>query len=147
MSHAYVGNFVHCVFSTKDRLPIIPAELKEKLWAYVGGIAVNLGVTLMAVGGTNNHLHLLILLPSRLPLAEVVQKLKANSSRWLGEQGVTFAWQKGYGAFSVSPSVLERVRSYIHHQAEHHKKRNFDEEFIALLRSSGISFDEHEALL
>lgn len=147
MSHAYVGNFVHCVFSTKDRLPIIPAELKEKLWAYVGGIAVNLGVTLMAVGGTNNHLHLLILLPSRLPLAEVVQKLKANSSRWLGEQGVTFAWQKGYGAFSVSPSVLDRVRSYIHHQAEHHEKRNFDEEFIALLRSSGISFDEHEALL
>jgi putative transposase len=146
MSHAYAGNFVHCVFSTKDRRAIIPPGLEARLWAYLGGIAVNLGVRMMAVGGTRNHVHVLIALPARLSLAEVVQKLKANSSRWLGEQGVAFGWQKGYGAFSVSPSMLEKVSSYIHHQAEHHRKRNFEEEFVAFLRKSGIEFDAREAL-
>jgi putative transposase len=146
MAHAYTGNFVHCVFSTKDRRTTIPSDLQERLWAYLGGIAVNLGVRLMAVGGTTDHVHILISLPPRLALAEVVQRLKANSSRWLGEQGVKFGWQKGYGAFSVSPPALEKVSAYIHHQAEHHKTRNFEEEFIALLRKSGMPFDAREAL-
>jgi hypothetical protein len=76
-----------------------------------------------------------------LALAEIVQKLKANSSRWLGESGAQFEWQKGYGAFSVSPSLLPTVQAYIRNQAEHHKKRSFEEEFLVLLTKSGVAYD------
>ena len=139
MAHNYVANFVHCVFSTKDRRDIIPPELQARLWAYLGGVARKLGVELLIAGGTNNHVHILIALPPTIQLAEVVQKLKANSSRWLGEQGVAFEWQQGYGAFSVSPSLLTTVQAYIRNQAEHHKKRDFKEELLALLRKSGFA--------
>jgi putative transposase len=142
MSHSYVANFVHCVFSTKDRREIIPADLQEKLWAYLIGIERNLKIEMLAVGGTGNHVHLLMGLPSTLALAEAVQKLKANSSRWMGEKGLDFAWQKGYGAFSVSPSLLDTVKEYVRNQAQHHEKRDFEEEFLALLRKSGVAFDE-----
>jgi REP-associated tyrosine transposase len=138
MSHAYAANFVHCVFSTKERRDRIPVELHEQLYAYLIGIADNLGFAILAAGGTANHVHLLIGLPPFLTLAEVVQKLKANSSRWLGEK---FEWQKGYGAFSVSPSLLATVRAYIRDQAEHHRKRSFVEEFLVMLRKSGVAYD------
>lgn len=77
-------------------------------------------------------------------LSESVQKVKANSSRWLGEKGVAFEWQKGYGAFSVSPSMVDAVKTYIARQAEHHRKRNYDEEFVVFLKKSGVKFDVHE---
>ena len=141
MSHTHAANFVHCVFSTKDRRALIPAESQERLYAYLIGIADNLGFNILAVGGTSNHVHLLLMLPTALTLAEAVQKLKANSSRWLGESGVRFEWQKGYGAFSVSPSLLPMVGAYIHNQAEHHKKRTFEEEFVALLKKCGLPYD------
>lgn len=141
MPHAYTANFVHCVFSTKERRDTIPAEIQEKLWAYLIGVARNLRIEMLAVGGTRNHIHVLIGLPAKLPLSEAVQKLKANSSRWMGEHSVEFEWQKGYGAFSVSPSMLGTVKAYIRNQAEHHKKRNCEEEFLALLRKSGVGFD------
>ena len=137
-SMSYVSSYFHCVFSTKERRDTIPPKLQERLWAYLSGIAKNLGIELLAAGGTANHIHLLIALPPKLPLAEAVQKLKANSSRWLGEHKIAFEWQKGYGAFSVSPSLLNTVQEYIRHQAEHHQKRNFEEEFLTLLRKSGV---------
>ena len=77
-------------------------------------------------------------------LAVIVQKLKANSSRWLGEEGIAFEWQKGYGAFSVSPSMLSPVKAYIRGQAEHHRRRNFEEEFLVLLQKSGLAFDRKQ---
>jgi putative transposase len=140
MSHTYAANFVHCIFSTKERRALIPAGLQERLYAYLTGIADNLGFKILAVGGTSNHIHLLIGLPPALTLAEIVQKLKANSSRWLGENGVQFEWQKGYGAFSVSPSLLSTVQAYIRNQAEHHRMRGFEEEFMALLKKSGVTY-------
>ena len=79
-------------------------------------------------------------------LAEAVQKLKANSSRWLGEQGIPFEWQKGYGAFSVSPSMLRIVKTYVLQQEEHHRVRTFDDEFLALLGKSGVQFEKEDAL-
>jgi putative transposase len=115
---------------------------QEKLYAYLFGIARNLGITLMAVGGTANHVHLLISLPPRLSLSEAMQKLKANSSRWLGEQGIAFEWQKGYGAFSVSASLLDKVQLYIQNQKQHHERRSFEEEFLVLLKKSGVPCDE-----
>ncbi|MFY9791123.1 MAG: IS200/IS605 family transposase [Candidatus Sulfotelmatobacter sp.] len=141
MSHTHAANFVHCVFSTKERRNLLPAESQERLYAYMIGIAGNLNFKILAAGGTSNHVHLLIALPPALTLAEVMQKLKANSSRWLGENGVQFEWQKGYGAFSVSPSLLPTVQAYIRNQAEHHKMRSFEEEFLVLLTKSGVAYD------
>jgi REP-associated tyrosine transposase len=146
MAHSYSGNYVHIVFSTKDRRDTIPAELQEKLWAYLFGICKNLNITLLAVGGTANHVHVLISLSATIRLCDAIKELKANSSRWLGEHGINFEWQKGYGAFSVSPSNLEVVQTYIRNQAEHHKKRTFDDEFLTLLKKSGIPFVHSEAL-
>ena len=90
MSHTYNANFVHYIFSTKDRRDTIPEELQEKLWAYLVGIANNLHIKVLAIGGTTNHAHLLVGLPPTMTVAEAVQKLKANSSRWLGEHGISF---------------------------------------------------------
>jgi REP element-mobilizing transposase RayT len=141
MAHTYNANFVHLIFSTKDRRDTIPEELQEQLWAYLLGIANNLKIKLLAAGGTANHVHLLLGLPPTMPVAEAVQKLKANSSRWLGEHCVAFQWQEGYGAFSVSSSLLKTVQAYIRNQSEHHHKRTFEEEFRALLDKSGVAYD------
>jgi putative transposase len=141
MPQTYAAKFIHCIFSTKDRRDTIPLEIHERLWAYLLGIAKNLGINLLAAGGTANHIHLLISLPPKLPLAEAIQKLKANSSRWLGENRITFEWQRGYGAFSVSPSQLNAVQAYIRNQPEHHQKHDFKEEFLTFLRKSGVPYD------
>jgi putative transposase len=141
MSHTYAANLVHCVFSTKAPRPSIPAERQQKLWAYILGIARNTNVAVMAIGGVSDHIHVLISLPPTRNLAKVMCDFKANSSRWLKEPGLQFAWQEGYGAFSVSPSRVADVQPYIRNQSEHHKRRNFEEEFIDLLRKSGIAFD------
>jgi putative transposase len=142
--HTYNANFVHYIFSTKERRNTIPAELQEPLWAYLVGIASHLKIKSLAIGGTENHVHLLLGLPQTMTVAEAVQKLKANSSRWLREQGVDFQWQEGYGAFSVSPSLIEAVQHYIRNQKEHHHKRSFEEEFRAILDKSGVAYDEEK---
>ncbi len=141
MGHTYTSNFLHCVFSTKQRASLIPAETQERLWKYLSGIAVNHNIEVLAVGGTDNHIHLLISIPPVITLSEAINKLKTNSSRWLNEQGMNFAWQEGYGAFSVGASQLPAVKEYIHTQQQHHKKRNFEQEFVALLQRYGIFYD------
>jgi REP element-mobilizing transposase RayT len=144
MPNSLVANFIHCVYSTKGRRDTISVETQPRLYAYLGGIARKLGFDLLIAGGTANHIHLLIALPPTLRLAEVIQKLKANSSRWMREQGVTFEWQEAYGAFSVSPSQLPAVRCYIRNQAEHHRRRSFEEELQTLLGKSGVTFDRQK---
>jgi len=144
MAHTYIANFVHLVFSTKNRKDTIPTELKQQLWAYLYGIANNLHIKPLAIGGTTNHVHTLIAPPPTMPIADAVQKLKANSSRWMGEQGMKFQWQKGYGAFSVSPSQLDTMRKYIRNQEEHHRKRSFEDEFRLLLEKSGVPYDSEK---
>jgi putative transposase len=139
MAHTYASIFIHCVFSTKDRAPRIPAERAPELYAYLSGIAKSEGFSLAAAGGTANHVHLLIVLPATNSLANAMQKLKGSSSRWMG---LGFSWQEGYGAFSVSPSQVPVVKKYMQNQEEHHRKRNFEEEFLALLQSCGIEYDE-----
>ncbi len=138
MGHTYTSVLFHLVFSTAQRQSSIREP--EKLWAYLAGIARNLHIEPLAIGGINDHVHLLVRLPTKLTLAEAVQKLKANSSRWLGAHGEWCGWQEGYGAFSVSASNLESVKTYIRNQAEHHRKRSFEDEFLVLLAKSGISF-------
>jgi REP element-mobilizing transposase RayT len=109
------------------------------LYSYFDGIAQGEGFCLISAGGTANHVHLLITLPPKVPLATAVQKLKGSSSRWMGPD---FSWQEGYGAFSVSPSQVPVVKRYIQNQVIHHRKQPFEEEFTTFLRNCGIEYDE-----
>ena len=141
MAHTYPNVLIHCIFSTKERRNSIPDDLREKLSMYFVGIGKGHDIPVLCAGGTANHAHLLIVLPATMNLAKAMQVLKANSSRWLGEHGFDFAWQDGYGAFSVSPSLLNVVQAYIRNQEEHHRKRSFEEEFRVLLEKSRVPYD------
>ena len=144
MAHKYPNVLVHLVFGTKERRNLIPKELQSKLWSYLVGIGKNRNIPVLAAGGMPNHVHLLFSLPSDVSVARAVQTFKANSSRWIGEHGINFAWQEGYGAFSVSASNVDAVKNYIRRQPEHHARRSFEDEFMALLRKSGVSFELDE---
>ncbi|HET9839521.1 MAG TPA: transposase, partial [Candidatus Angelobacter sp.] len=102
MAHSYAQNHIHLVFSTKNRLNLIPKELQPRLWAYIAGICKNNNMLSFAVGGMTDHIHVLFRLPPTLPLIRAVTLIKSNSSKWLRAKGLRFAWQQGYGAFSVS---------------------------------------------
>jgi putative transposase len=130
----------HLVFSTKGRTSSISDP--PKLWAYMAGVAKNLHYPPLAIGGTGNHIHVLAGVPPIVSAAEVVQKLKANSSRWLRQEGDWAGWQEGYGAFSVSASNINAVRHYIQNQDEHHRRQTYEEEFLSFLALSGTSFDQ-----
>jgi REP element-mobilizing transposase RayT len=136
--HTLACNLVHCVFSTKNRADLIPEP--ERLRQYLTGIARAKNIPLVAAGGTQNHLHVLLALPPAMPLAKAIQELKGNSSRWLNESVHGFGWQRGYGAFSVSESRRQAVVEYIAKQEEHHRKWTFEQEFLTLLRKSKIEF-------
>jgi putative transposase len=138
MSHTYANIYIHCIFSTKERKPCIAADRMADLFAYLCGIARSEGFTLISARGTANHVHLLLVLPATLSISTAVQMLKGSSSRWLGKG---FAWQEGYGAFSVSPSQVEMVKKYIANQETHHRKRSFEEEFVGMLRKCGVDYD------
>jgi putative transposase len=131
----------HIVFGTKDRMALIRTEIQPRLWSYVSAIARNHGVHVLAIGGTSDHIHILLVLPADQKLADVVRTLKCNSSRWMRESDRQFGWQEGYGAFSVSPSQLPKVERYIARQAEHDQKRSFDDEFRAMLQAANIGVD------
>ncbi len=139
MSHTHAWVLVHCIFSTKERANLIPDP--DELCRYLTGVASAKKITLLAVGGTANHIHLLIAVPPAIPLAKAIQELKGNSSRWLHERGVRFEWQEGYGAFSVSQSQKQVVANYIARQSEHHQKWSFEQELMTLLRKSGATYD------
>src|ERR1035438_3337277 len=118
MAHSYVSSVFHIVFSTKQRMQLIRPAHQSRLWNYLAGIARNHGMQVLAVGGTANHVHILMVLPADSALADAVRTLKANSSRWVRETDHLFAWQDGYGAFSVSPSQLDKVKEYIANRSE-----------------------------
>ncbi len=111
----------------------------------MGGMARERSVCALAIGGTDDHLHMLISLPATIALAKAVQEIKAGSSKWIHETYVdrrAFAWQEGYGAFSVGIAQVNTTVQYIRRQAEHHKKINFQQEFVAFLKKHGIEYDE-----
>jgi len=134
---------MHCTFSTKDRYPWIDAKLEEHLWPYIGGIARRNRMKALAIGGISDHLHALLSLPSTMSFAKAVQLIKGGSSKWIHDEiGVKkFAWQEGYGAFSVSQSQVKKTIAYINAQKEHHRKRTFKEEFLELLDKHGVEYD------
>ena len=144
MPSTHINLHIHIVFSTKDRMPSIAEDWRARLHAYLGGIVRGLGATPVAIGGTADHVHLLIGLKSSHRLDYLVRDVKADSSEWIHREigKRLFACQKGYGAFAVSPTNMERVRSYVEKQEDHHKRLTYEEEYVELLRSSGIEYDE-----
>jgi len=144
VAHTYTKLLVHCVFSTKERRGLIPQAVQPDLWAYMGGIARTNGFVAVAVGGTENHVHLLMGIPANMPVAKAVQLIKAGSSKWLREQkGLgLFAWQEAYGAFTIGASQMAKTVSYIQNQAAHHSNRAFEEEYRALLSAYDVAHEE-----
>jgi putative transposase len=143
MPQSFNCNHLHIVFSTKGRANTISEP--KRMWSYLGGIATNINAVPLAIGGTMNHVHLLVTVPADLPAAKLLNTLKSNSSKWMAERGERFAWQRGYASFSVSASNLPAVTKYIETQAEHHKKWSFEEEFLALLKKHNVRFDTEQA--
>jgi putative transposase len=124
---SYVANRVHCVFSTKNRAKIIPRDLQPRLWSFTAGIARQNGIMPLAIGGFDDHAHVLITIPPTMPLAKAMQLIKAGSSKWCNQTFGTgdFEWQAGYCAASVSTALLDKTEAYIRNQREHHRKRDF----------------------
>jgi putative transposase len=147
---------IHCIFSTKERAPILNPELRERLWLFLGGIAKQNGITPRRIGGVADHVHLLLSLPTTVPIAKAIQLIKAGSSAWIDQtfrQLHNFSWQQGDGAFSVSVSQLPETIHSIQNQVEHHRSRTFPQEDLAFLKRHehstrgrllmpGLSFDD-----
>jgi REP element-mobilizing transposase RayT len=143
--HSFTTCFVHCVWSTKNREAYLTLDVRERLWPYLGGIAKQNQMKTLAIGGANDHVHLLLSLPATLSIAKAMQLLKGNSSKWLREtfpKMRSFAWQEGYGAFSIGVSGVDPTVAYIRNQAEHHRTRSFREEYVAILKKHGFTYDE-----
>jgi len=141
--HSFQSCLMHCVFATKERRPWLTSAIREKLWPYLGGIARQNGMKALAVGGVADHAHILLSLPATLAVSKAMQLLKGNSSKWLREtfpelRAQGFAWQKGFGTFSIGISGVEATARYIRTQEEHHRKMDFREEFEAILRKHGL---------
>jgi putative transposase len=138
--------YVHLVFSTKDRQTFLdPAALRDEMHAYLGGVSAKLDSPALLVGGTNDHVHALCRLGRTVSQSDLVKEIKRASSIWIKERDASlrdFAWQSGFGIFSVSASNVEAVRTYIAKQEEHHRFRSFQDEYREFLRKHGMEWDE-----
>ena len=143
MPSTHTSLHFHLIFSTKNREPLIALEWEQNLHAYLGGIVNGLEGKPLAVGGIEDHVHLLVGLKSSHRLDYFLRDLKADSSEWVHrEVGVrNFSWQKGYGAFSVGRSDINRLKDYIANQREHHRRVTFQEEYVAFLKDNGVEYD------
>ena len=145
MPHSYASCLFHCVFSTKERRELLTPDLKKRLFAYLGGIARENRMKALAIGGAKDHVRLLLSIPSTLPVAKAIQLIKGGSSKWVHDTFRShrgFAWQEGYGAFSIGISQVRPTIAYIVRREDHHRRRTFQEEFLMFLRKHGIEYDE-----
>lgn len=145
MANTYTKLNIHIVFHVKSTGITIRQKNLEQVFAYIGGIIQNVGGYPITVGGITNHIHILATMPKTMSVSEFVQKIKANSSKWIktiDEYYEDFAWQEGYGAFCVSPSLLKKTIRYIETQEQHHHEVSVRDEFIQFLKENGIEFDE-----
>jgi putative transposase len=146
MPQSYTNLIYHIVYSTKERQPLITNDLQPRLYDYIGGMIRKRGGICLEIGGMSDHVHILAKLKPDKALSDVLRDLKANSTGWMHDvfpEMKDFTWQRGYGAFTVSSSQVEKVRQYIANQEEHHKKLgSFRDEFIKLLIANEIEFDE-----
>ena len=145
MANTYTKLNIHIVFHVKSAGVCIKYEDLPEVFAYIGGIIRNVGGYPITIGGIENHIHILATMPKTMSVSEFVQKIKANSSRWiktLDNYYESFAWQEGFGAFCVSPSLLKKTIRYIETQEKHHHEESVRDEFIRFLKVNGIEFDE-----
>ncbi|HZH86355.1 MAG TPA: transposase [Brumimicrobium sp.] len=145
MGQSLIQNYIHLVFSSKGVKPLIKPSIEKDLHAYIGGICNELNCQPLIVGGYTDHIHVLCMLSKNITLKTLVQKIKANSSKWVkskDEDLKLFSWQKGYGSFSINPSQTKIVVEYIKNQHEHHKKKTFKEEYLAFLKKYNVEYDE-----
>ncbi|HEY7180062.1 MAG TPA: IS200/IS605 family transposase [Blastocatellia bacterium] len=145
MAESFTSLIYHIVFSTKNRQPLITGANQSRLYEYIGGTIRALGGIPIAINGTEDHVHLLAKLRPDKALSDVLRDLKANASGWMRDvlpDSKDFSWQRGYGAFTVSQSNVEKVRDYVARQKEHHQKKSFRDEFIEFLEANGIEYDE-----
>jgi len=145
MAHSYGSCLFHFAFSTKNHQHLLTPEWRPRLWEYMGGIAKANTMKSLCIGGTSNHVHALLLVPPRMAPAKAVQLIKGGSSRWVHESipgQKDFAWQEGYGVFSIGFSQVDATRRYIANQEEHHRTKTFEEEYRAFLKKHEIAFDE-----
>ena len=142
MSRTHTNLLVHIVFSTQGRVPLLTPDVREELFAYMAALVKEKKGTPVIINGPDDHAHLLLGLPPDLWVSDCMRFVKANSSRWMKERfGKPFAWQKGFGAFSVSRSNLDGVAKYIAEQEEHHRKFDFKTEYVSLLEKNGVDYD------
>ena len=121
----------------------IKTDFEDKLYDYIGGITRGEKSLLIEIGGTDDHIHVLAKIHPSIHISEIVKKIKGNSSKWLqSENSIPFEWQRGYGAFSVSESIVPKVTHYIQNQKEHHKSISFRDEFLKLLDRNEIKYNE-----
>ncbi|HKH47211.1 MAG TPA: IS200/IS605 family transposase [Thermoanaerobaculia bacterium] len=151
MATSFSNLLAHVVFSTKHRNPWILKERQKDLHGFMGGVIQEERGILLEAGGMPDHVHLLVKLPTYVPVARLVRRIKSNSSRWMNEnryhnRRTRFAWQVGYGAFSVSQSRANDVRLYIQRQEERHARVSYRQELVTLLRRHGIEYDERYLL-
>ena len=145
MANTYTKLNLHIVFHTKSTGVTIRKEDLPQVFAYIGGVIKNIGGYPVTIGGVSNHIHILATMPKTMSVSVFVQKIKANSSRWIksiDNYYESFVWQEGYGAFCVSPSLLKKTILYIESQEEHHNKESVRAEFKRFLKANGIEFDE-----
>lgn len=145
MANSYIHINIHITFHIKTGIHPIVSDDLPRFFAYIGGCVRAQGAKALAVGGMPDHIHILASIPATITLSEFVKKIKVWSSKWLkslGDGYHDFAWQDGYGAFSVSHSVIPATVNYIANQAEHHKKLTFREEYIRFLQANEIEYDE-----
>ena len=145
MGQSLAKNYLHIIFSTKNRQPLIHPPIEKELHSYLGGICNGLECYPVKIGVYNDHLHILCLLSKKLALIKLLEELKSHSSKWIKTKGYNlknFYWQDGYGAFSVSPSEVDILRTYIENQHEHHKTKTFQEEYRKFLADYKIEYDE-----
>jgi len=143
MSQSLANILVHVIWSTKERRPLISDAVREGLHGYMAGILKKVESPALIINSVNDHIHVLCQLSKNLAASKLVEEVKKSSSKWMKEQGVfDFAWQNGYGLFSVSQSNAGAVRNYIEGQGEHHKKRDFKDEFRAFCKRYNVPLDE-----
>ncbi len=145
MPQSLVKNYVHIVFSTKNREDFIDEEIEKELFAYMATLCKDFSSPALQIGGTDNHIHILCSLSRKIALMKLVQEIKAHSSKWIktkGEKYKNFFWQDGYGAFSVSEENVYAVVRYIKNQRQHHQQVPYKQEMIGILQRHNMNYDE-----
>jgi REP element-mobilizing transposase RayT len=146
MAQTLFSAYFHIVFSTKDRVDLIPAALEQELYAYIGGVLRGFECVLLAAGGTSNHVHLLVSVGKNRLVPEIIGAVKRDSSKWIKTKGsemiAKFAWQDGYSAFTVGHTQIGAIKKYVAGQKEHHAKQLFEEEMRGFYRRYEMNFDE-----